>query len=69
MLKRILQQQQPLCATLIEIHQSDLMPNDIEISNMEGFVEAMRPFAEITEVMGKKNKFHFQRFGCFCINC
>ena len=41
-LERILQQQQPLCATLIEIRRSDLMPTDAEISNMEGFVEAMR---------------------------
>ena len=41
MLERILQQQQPLCATLIEIRRSDLMPNDTEICNMEGFVEAM----------------------------
>ena len=41
MLERILQQQKPLYATLIEICRSDLMPNDIEISNMEGFLEAM----------------------------
>ena len=46
MMERILQQQQLLCATLIEICRSDLMPTDAEISNMEGFVEAMRPFAE-----------------------
>ena len=59
MLEQILQQQQSLCATLIEIHRSDLMPTDGEISNMEGFVEAMRPFAEITEVMGKEKQFSF----------
>ena len=41
MMERILQQQQPLCATLIEIRRSDLMPTDTEISNIEGFVEAM----------------------------
>ena len=59
MMERILQQQQPLCATLIEICRSDLMPTDAEISNMEGFVEAMRPFAEITEVMGKEKQVSF----------
>ena len=41
---------------MIEICQSDLMPTDAEISNMEGFVEAMQPFAEITEVMGKEKQ-------------
>ena len=56
MMERILQQQQPLCAPLTEIHQSDLMPTDAEISNMESFVEAMRPFAEITVVMGKEKQ-------------
>ena len=30
------------------------MPTDAEISNMEGFVEAMQPFSEITEVIGKQ---------------
>ena len=65
MLERSLQQQQPLWATMIEIRRSDLMPTDTEISNMEAFVEAMRPIAEITEVMGKKDEFHFQQFGCF----
>ena len=65
MLERILQQQQPLCATLIEIRRSDLMPTDAEISNMEGFVEAMRPFAEITEVMGKEKQVSFSAVRLF----
>ena len=59
MLERILEQQQPLCATLIEIRRSDLMPTDTEISNMEAFVEAMRPIAEITKVMGKEKSVLF----------
>ena len=41
---------------VIQICQSDLMPTDVEISNIEGFVEAMRPFAEITEVIGKEKQ-------------
>ena len=65
MMERILQQQQPLCATLIEIRRSDLMPTDAEISNMEGFVEAMQPFAEITEVMGKEKQVSFSAVRLF----
>ena len=41
------------------------MPNDAEISNMEGFVEAMRPFAEITEVMGKEKQVSFSAVRLF----
>ena len=65
MMEWILQQQQLLCATLIEICQSDLMPTDAEISNMEGFVEAMRQFAEITEVMGKEKQVSFSAVRLF----
>ena len=65
MMERILQQQQPLCATLIEIRQSDLIPTDAEISNMEGFVEAMQPFAEITKVMGKEKQVSFSAVRLF----
>jgi len=56
MLEYILEQQQPLCATLIEICRSDLMPTD---TNTEVFIEAMRPIAEITEVMGKEKSVLF----------
>jgi len=55
-------QQQSLCATMIEIRQSDLMPTDTEISNMKAFVEAMQPIVEITEIMGKEKK-------CFVFCC
>ena len=41
------------------------MPIDIEIPNMEGFVEAMRPFAEITEVMGKEKQVSFSAVRLF----
>ena len=59
MLERVLEQQQPLCATLIEIRRSDLIPTETEISSMETFVEAMRPIAEITDVMGKEKRASF----------
>ena len=51
MLDRILKQQQPLCATLIEIHKSDLMPTDSEISVMEAFLTVMKLIVEMTEVI------------------
>ena len=65
MLECILEQQQPLCATLIEICQSDHMPTDTEISNMEAFVEAVQPIAEITEVMGKEKSVLFSAVRLF----
>jgi len=65
MLEHILEQQQPLCATLIEIRRSDLMPTDTEIFNMEAFVEAMRPIAEISEVMGKEKSVSFSAVQLF----
>ena len=51
MLDRILKQQQPLCATLIEIHKSELMPTDSEISLMEAFLTVMKLIVEMTEVI------------------
>jgi len=41
MAKRLVQQHQPLCATLIEIKTTDLMPIDSEISTMETFLEVL----------------------------
>ena len=52
MVNRILEQQQPLCATLIEIRKPELMPTDTEISTMEAFVDVMKPIVEITEKIG-----------------
>lgn len=52
MLERILKQQQPICATLLEIKKKDLMPSDTEITAMETFVEVMEPIVKITEAMG-----------------
>jgi len=52
MLERLLQQRQPLCATLIEIKKTDLMPSDLEISTMETFLEVLQPIVQITETLG-----------------
>ena len=52
MIKRILEQQQPLCTTLLELKNGDLMPTYIEFSNMDLFIQVMKPIIEITEALG-----------------
>ncbi len=52
MVSRVLQQQQPLCAALLEIKKTDLMPSDTEFSSMEVFVQVMKPLVTITEAIG-----------------
>ena len=52
MVERILSQQQPLCATLLELHKGDMMPSDAEFSTLEIFVKVMKPLVEITEDIG-----------------
>ena len=56
LVSRILEQQQPLCATLIEICKPELMPTDTEISTMEAFIDVMKPIVEITEKIGDKKQ-------------
>jgi len=41
---------------------SSIRSYDTEISNIEAFVEAMWPIAEISEVMGKEKWFYFLLF-------
>ena len=52
MLERILKQQQPLCAALLEIRKTELMPSDAEITAMATFLDVMKPIVQITEVIG-----------------
>ena len=52
MMERILEQQQPMCATLLELKKGDLMPTDREFSTLEAFKEVMKPIVEITEAIG-----------------
>ena len=54
MVNRILEQQQHLCATVIEIRKLELMPTDTEISTMKASVDVMKPIVEITENGGEK---------------
>ena len=52
MVQRVLEQQQPLCATLLELKKGDLMPSDAEFSTMEKYLEVMKPLVVITEAIG-----------------
>ena len=52
MMERVIEQQQPLSATLSQIRKGDLMPTDSEISAMYSFVEFMKPFVQMTEAIG-----------------
>ena len=52
MIQRVLEQQQPLCATILELKKGDLMSTDVEFSNMEMFVQVMKSIVEITETLG-----------------
>ena len=52
MTKRVLDQQQPLCATLLELHRGDLMLSDSQFSTLETFCEVMEPLVQITEAIG-----------------
>ena len=49
MAKCLISQQQPLCATLIELHRGDLMPCD---ADFELFVKLIKPIVEVTESIG-----------------
>ena len=51
MTERILNQQQPICATLMELRKGESMPTDAEFKT-EYFVEVMKPFVDITEALG-----------------
>ena len=52
MVSRILEQQQPLCAALLQLKKTDLMPSDAEFSTMEAYVDVMKPLVTITEAIG-----------------
>lgn len=52
MAERVLSQQQPLCAALLELRKGDLMPADGEFITLESFVKVMHPVVQITEAIG-----------------
>ncbi len=51
-ISRIIEQQQPLCAALLQLKRTDLMPSDDEFSSMEVYVHVMKPLVSITEAIG-----------------
>ena len=52
MVQRVLEQQQPLCATLFELKKGDLMPSDSEFDTMENYTIVMKPLVDLTEALG-----------------
>ena len=52
MIDRLLQQQQPVCAALIEVKKADLTPSDGEITVMKTLMEVLQPIVQITEAIG-----------------
>ena len=55
MVQRLLEQQQPLCATLLELKKGDLMPSDSEFDTMKKYTIVMKPLVEITEAIGAEH--------------
>jgi len=49
---RVLKQQQPICATLMDLKKGELMPTDVEFKTLEHSVEVIKPFVDITEALG-----------------
>ena len=52
MAERLLSQQQPVCATLLELHKGDMMPSDAEFFTLELFVKVIQSLVDITEIIG-----------------
>ena len=52
MVQRVLKQQQPLCACLLDLRRGDLMPSDSEFGVMESYCKVMKPLVETTEAIG-----------------
>jgi len=52
MVERIIKLQQPLCAALIEVWKTDLIPTNTEVSTMEIFLGVLKPIVDITEAIG-----------------
>ena len=52
MISRILEQQQPLCAALLEVKRTDLFPSEEEFATMDIYIDVMKPLVTITEAIG-----------------
>ena len=52
MVERVVELQQPICAALLELKRSELMPSDTELAAMSDYLFVMEPFVRITEGLG-----------------
>ena len=52
MVKIVIEQQQPICAALLELRKGELMPSNHEFAAMSDFLSIMEPFVQITEALG-----------------
>ena len=59
MMERVIIQQQPVCATLVEIKRGDLMLNEVEFAAMESIIKILKPLVEITNNGRPKMGHHF----------
>ena len=48
MVERVMEQQVPICATLIEMKRMDLLPKDTECRLLEGVLKVLKPFKDVT---------------------
>ena len=64
MIQRALEQQQPLCVTILELKKGDLIPTNVEFSNMELFMQVMKSIVEITKALDTT-----VAFGCSSLSC
>ena len=48
MVQRVLEQQSPICATLVDQKRLDLLPKDAEFHILEELVQVLKPFKEVT---------------------
>jgi len=52
MVERVVELQQPICAALLELKRSELMPSDTELTAMSDYLSVMEPLVQITEGLG-----------------
>ena len=55
MVERVMEQQEPICATLIEQKRLDLLPKDTEFRLLEEVLKVLKPFKDITVQVSGEN--------------
>ena len=48
MVDRVMEQQTPICATLVEVKRTDLLPKDGEFSLLEAVLKVLKPFKDVS---------------------